>query len=133
MGKDDLVYELGHWGPRFLLESSARHTDFYCAKCRKEIHGVSMYEHFKTCSPGFVEGLYLSKGLEVGRVKQRGSVDSHLIGDSKETQEGVLLSEPGEVGGVVREVLRDFNIEEAPESGFEGNRDGWVDREGSQT
>ena len=130
-GKREL-YELGHWSEAYMAQRASEITDFHCLRCKHDFHGISMYEHFATCSPIFFKSLNKHKERRFGHVKQTGRSGFDPYGISSELQDEVLQAESKEDSGVMLEDPRSENVREDPQSYFEilrGFRNGQKDKE----
>jgi hypothetical protein len=115
MEADKIMYELGHWSPKYMLGLSARLIDFYCFKCRKDINGTTAYEHFMICCPEFIDKLNKGKKRRFGHVKQERSDYLRTFGPSEEPQQDLLFSEPKNDPKAVEEILQSDDFKEALE------------------
>lgn len=132
-----LIYLLGRWSKAYMAEKASKITNFFCWKCKKQIHGISMYEHWSLCSPVFFKGIKkpkdkqleqqytlmlrdgsVEKGtrkVEVGYVEQGGRSGFDPNGISPELQGEVVLSKPGEDRGPLFENSRSEDVKQEPE------------------
>jgi hypothetical protein len=115
MDDKQMIYELGHWAPKYILELSARLIDFYCFKCRKDIYGMTAYEHFMICCPEFIKELTENRGKDLDYVEQKRSDYLRTFGPSEEPQKDLLFPEPGNDLMSFKEVLSGVDFKEALE------------------
>jgi len=138
MERQELIYELGRWSEAYFAKRSSEITSFFCWKCKREFHGVSMYEHFGTCCPKYFKRLsrpedkklrqeYLDRDLfgnvikktrkvEVDHVEQRGRGGFDPDGISPVLPGEVLQAEPREDIGAFIEDSWGENVPKEPES-----------------
>ena len=115
MDDKQIIYELGHWAPKYILELSARLINFYCLKCKKDIYGMTAYEHFMTCCPEFIKELTENRGKDLDYVEQKRSDYLCTFGPSEEPQQDLLFPEPGNDLMSFKEVLSSVDFKEALE------------------
>lgn len=113
-----VLYELGHWSEAYMAQRASEITNFFCWECKKEIHGISMYEHWSKCNPEFFINLNKHKGRRVGYVKQTGRSGFDPDGISPELQQGVLHAEPEEDRGALLEDSSREDVRKEPEPVF---------------
>lgn len=113
-GKREL-YELGHWSEAWMAERASQNTHFFCWVCKKEIHNISMYEHFSICCPKFFGRLNKYRGRRFSYVKQGGRSGFDPNGISPALQGEVLCAEPEEDIGPLFKDLRGENVKKEPE------------------
>lgn len=59
---------LNHWWAGYMRRRASEIFNFHCIVCRSEIKGVSMYEHWKKCSPEFFLKISMMKENEEFKV-----------------------------------------------------------------
>jgi len=136
-----LIYELGDWSEAYMAQRASEITNFHCGRCKQDFHGISMYEHFSTCSPRYFKRLSkpkdkkleqkciikqtdgsIGKGtrkVEVGYVEQTGRSGFDPDGISPALHKEVLHAESEEDSGALLEDPRGKNVREDPQSYFE--------------
>jgi hypothetical protein len=115
MDSEKIMYKLGYWSPKYILDLSAKLIDFYCFKCGKHIHGMTAYEHFMTCCPEFIEKLNSGRKRRFGHVKQKRSDYLRTFGPSEESQQALLFPESKNNPKAVKEILQSDDFEKALE------------------
>jgi len=110
-----LAFELGRWSEAYMAQRASEITNFHCIRCKKDFHGISMYEHWSTCAPDFFRGLSKHKKRRVGYAKQGGFSAFDPDGISPELQQDVVLSKPGEDQGSLFEDSRSKYVKQEPE------------------
>jgi len=122
MEEKEMIYELGHWEPKYVLNLMGRLIEFHCFHCHKDFKGITAYEHFVICCPALINELRAGGERRLGHVKQERSDYLRTFGPSEEPQETLLLSFPGNDPKTVKEILSSRDVQEAIESGAEGFR-----------
>lgn len=114
VGKREL-FELGHWGEAWMAKRASENTHFFCWVCKKEIHNISMYEHFSICCPKFFGRLNKYRKRRFSYVKQRGRSAFDPNGISPALQGEVLQAESEEDTGTLFKDLWGENVKKDPE------------------
>ena len=133
MEEKQVIYELGHWAPKYVLGLAHRLISFYCLSCRKDISGMTAYEHFLTCCPKFIEELEKNRRKDIDYVKQDGSDYLRTFGPSEEPQKTLLFPEPKNDPKAIREILSSEDFKETLEQASQGFRGEWSFGEDSET
>lgn len=137
MEKKKLIYELGRWSDAYFARRSSEITHFFCWKCKRSIHGISMYEHLSKCSPAFFKRISkpkdkkmvqqffgkvedgswgkLTRKVEVDYAEQTSRSDFDLDGVSSTLQDEVLQTKPEEDSGAYVEDSWDKGFSSKPE------------------
>jgi hypothetical protein len=119
MEEEQVIYELGHWEPKYVLGLMGRLIEFHCFKCKKDLKGITAYEHFSTCCPSLIKELNERKEEEYGSFTTKRGNRSDAVGDSEKPQKDVLFSKPVHISQIMQEVLPGFDFKEAPEPSAE--------------
>jgi len=127
-----VIFELGHWSPRYMLGLSARLIEFYCFKCRKDIHGMTAYEHFNICCPEFIDKLNRGRKVSLGHIKQARSDYLRTFGPCKIPQQDILFPESRNDPETIKEILSSDDFKEALEPDSKDFRSRGYHREGAE-
>ena len=133
MDDQQVVYELCHWAPEYVLGLAHRLINFFCWNCRKDIIGTAAYEHYLTCCPKFIEELEKNRRKDLDYVKQDGSDYLRTFGPSEEPQKTLLFPESKNDPKAIKEILSSDDFKETLEQTSQGFRGEWGLGEDSET